>query len=94
LIRIDPTIRRNAGARIDDKISVRKVDPKTSEKVRLAPTQLLRIGEGAEEYLKRFLMNRPLVKGDLIELNVMGRRIDLTVINVKPRRLLKPKFPG
>jgi transitional endoplasmic reticulum ATPase len=85
LIRIDAIIRRNAGARIDDKISIRKVDPKTAETVRLAPTQLLRIGEGAEEYLKRFLMNRPLVKGDLIELNVMGRKIDLNVVIVKPR---------
>ncbi len=40
---------------------------------------------GGEEYLRRFLENRPLVQGDLIEINVMGRKIDLTVVNLKPR---------
>jgi transitional endoplasmic reticulum ATPase len=84
VIRVDSTIRRNTGAGIDDKVNVRKAEPKTAEKVRLAPTQELRI-VGGEEYLKRFLENRPLVQGDLIELNVMGRKIDLTVVNVKPR---------
>jgi transitional endoplasmic reticulum ATPase len=84
LIRIDSTIRRNAGAGIDDKVKVRKIEPKAAEKVRLAPTQQLRI-VGGEEYLKRFLMSRPLVQGELIEINVMGRKIDLSVVNVKPR---------
>ncbi len=84
LIRIDSTLRRNAGVGIDDKVRVRKIDTKNAEKVRLAPTQELRI-VGGEDYLKRFLMNRPLVKGDSIELNVMGRKIDLNVVNVKPR---------
>jgi transitional endoplasmic reticulum ATPase len=84
LIRIDATIRRNAGVGIDDKVQVRKIESKNAEKVRLAPTQELRI-VGGEEYLKRFLENRPLVRGDLIEVNIMGRKIDLTVVSIKPR---------
>lgn len=84
LIRIDATLRRNAGAGIDDKVSIKKIEPKVAEKVRLAPTQELRI-VGGEEYLNRFLENRALIQGDLIELNVMGRKIDLTVVSAKPR---------
>ncbi len=84
LIRIDSTTRRNAGIRIDDKVKIRKVEATPAEKVRLAPTEPLRIVDG-EEYLKRFLENRPIIKGDLIELNVMGRKIDLKVVSVKPR---------
>ncbi len=84
LVRIDGVIRKNAGIGIGDKVKIRKAETKPAEKLRLAPTQELRI-VGGEEYLKRFLENRPLIQGDLIELNVMGRKIDLTVVNVKPR---------
>jgi transitional endoplasmic reticulum ATPase len=94
LIRIDSTTRRNAGIRIDDKVKIRKVEATPAEKVRLAPTEPLRIVDG-EEYLKRFLENRPIIKGDLIELNVMGRKIDLKVVSVKnPKRLLNQGYLG
>jgi transitional endoplasmic reticulum ATPase len=86
LIRLDSTTRRNAGAGIDDKVLVRKIETKPAEKIRLAPTQPLGFGEGAEEYLKHnLLMNRVFVQGDSIELRQMGRKIDLTVVTVKPR---------
>jgi len=84
LIRIDAITRRNAGTGIDEKVRIRKVEPKKAEKIRLAPTEELRI-IGGERYLKGLLENRPLVQGDLVELNVMGRRIDLTVVSIKPR---------
>lgn len=84
LVRIDGAIRKNAGIGIGDKVKIRKAETKPAEKIRLAPTQELRI-VGGEEYLKRYLENRPLIQGDLIELNVMGRKIDLTVVNAKPR---------
>jgi transitional endoplasmic reticulum ATPase len=84
LIRVDSTTRRNASVRIDDKVKISKVEATPAIKVRLAPTEPLRIVDG-EEYLKRFLENRPLVKGDLIDINVMGRKIDLKVVSVKPR---------
>ncbi|GBE56632.1 ATP-dependent zinc metalloprotease FtsH [archaeon BMS3Bbin16] len=83
-IRIDSTTRRNTGVRIDDKVRVRKIDAKPAEKVRLAPTEELRI-IGGEDYLKRFLENRALVQGDQIDINVMGRKIDLRVVKVKPK---------
>jgi transitional endoplasmic reticulum ATPase len=84
LIRIDSTVRRNSGAGIDDKVKVLRVEPKEAEKIRLAPTQELKI-VGGEEYLNKFLENRPVVQGDLIELNIMGRKIDLNVVKLKPR---------
>ncbi|RMF89295.1 MAG: AAA family ATPase [Methanobacteriota archaeon] len=86
LIRIDSTIRKNAGAGIDDKVKVRKIEAKPAEKLRLAPTQPLGFGEGAEEYLKHnLLMNRVFVQGDSIELRQMGRKYELIVTNIKPR---------
>src|SRR5512136_1372635 len=49
-IRIDGTIRKNAGVGLDDKVGIRKVVPKPANKVTFAPTQPLKI-LGGEEYL-------------------------------------------
>ncbi len=83
IIRIDGTIRKNAGVSIDDKVGVRKVVPKPANKVTLAPTQPLKI-LGGEDYLVQVLEGRPLMKGDLLEINIMGRKFDLVVQSITP----------
>jgi len=82
-IRIDGAIRKNAGVGLDEKVSIRKVVPKSATKVTLAPTQPLKI-VGGEEYLAQALEGRPIVKGDLIEVNIMGRKFDLVVQSFQP----------
>ena len=83
IIRIDGTTRRNAGVGIDDKVIVKKIVAKTATKVRLAPTEPLRI-VGADYYLKSYLENRAVTKGDIIELNLMGRKIEFVVSSYQP----------
>ncbi|UCE44964.1 MAG: CDC48 family AAA ATPase [Methanobacteriota archaeon] len=82
-IRMDGTIRKNAGAGLDDKVAIRKVTPKAATKVTLAPTQPVKI-LGGEEYLTQVLEGRPIVKGDLLEVNIMGRKFDLVVQSHQP----------
>ncbi len=83
IIRIEGAIRRNAGAGIDDSVTIKKATAKAAEKVTLAPLEELRI-VGGEEYLSRILEGRVVTKGDIIELNVMGRKIDLAVTKFSP----------
>ena len=83
IIRIDGYIRRNAGVSIDEKVTIRKIEAKNAEKVILAPTEPLRI-EGAEEYLAQILEGKVVSRGDYIPLGIMGRTIDLMVVNVQP----------
>jgi len=83
LIRIDGTIRRNAETSIDEKVAIRKVSVKEAERITFAPTEQLRI-MGGEEYLSQSLEGRVVTKGDIIEINVMGRRIDLVVVSYAP----------
>jgi transitional endoplasmic reticulum ATPase len=83
IIRIDGYTRNNAGAGIDEKVSLKKVEAKKAKKVTIAPTEPLRI-TGGEEYLKQILENRVISRGDLIPLGIMGRRINLMVTSVKP----------
>src|SRR5512137_1247028 len=82
-IRIDGSTRKNAGVGLDEKVAIRKVVPKQATKVTLAPTQPLKI-LGGEQYLAQALEGRPIVKGDLIEVNLMGRKFDLVVQSFQP----------
>ncbi len=83
IIRIDGAIRKNAGVGLDEKVGIRKIVPKPATKVTLAPTQALKI-LGGEEYLSQALDGRPIVKGDLLEVSVMGRKFDLVVQGYQP----------
>ncbi len=82
-IRIDPTTRRNAGVSIDDKVTVRVTEAREAESVSMAPTEPLRIGN-AEPYIARLLEGRVVTKGDIIELNIMGYKIDLVITAYRP----------
>jgi len=83
VIRIDGTIRRNAQTSIDEKVAIRKVSIKEARKIAFAPTEPLRI-MGGEEYLSQSLEGRAVTRGDIIQINVMGRRIDLIVVSYSP----------
>lgn len=83
IIRIDGYTRSNAGAGIDEKVNIKKVDTREAKKITIAPTEPLRI-TGGEEYLKQILENRVISRGDLIPLGIMGRRINLIVTGFQP----------
>ncbi len=82
-VRIDGSMRKNAGVSIDDKVTIRKLDARTAEKLTLAPTEPLRI-VGGEEYLAQYLEGRVLSRGDYVPINIMGRKVDLVVTNTNP----------
>ncbi|MEM4160405.1 MAG: CDC48 family AAA ATPase [Thermoplasmata archaeon] len=81
-IRMDGITRKNAGAGIDDKVSVKKTEVKKASKVVFSPTEPIRIF-GAE-YLSQILEGRVLTKGDAVELNLMGRKVTLIVTSYSP----------
>jgi transitional endoplasmic reticulum ATPase len=83
IVRIDGNIRRNAGASIDDRVPVKIIKSAAAGKVVFAPTVPLRI-TGGEEYLRRYLDGRVLSRGDVIEISVMGRKIELVATKISP----------
>src|SRR5919198_6554852 len=78
LIRIDGYVRNNIGVGIDDKVRIRKVTPKNAEQVILAPTEDLNI-IGLEEYLPELLEGRVVAKGDVVPINIMGKKIGFVI---------------
>ena len=84
LIRIDGYTRSNVGLGIDDKITIRKVSNiAKAEQVIIAPIEELSI-VGLEDYLPELLEGRAVAKGDVIPLNIMGRKIGFTITNTSP----------
>ena len=83
LIRIDGYTRNNIGTGIDDAVTIRKVTVKKGAQVILAPTEELSI-VGLEEHLPELLEGRVITKGDILTLNIMGRRIGFAVIDISP----------
>jgi transitional endoplasmic reticulum ATPase len=83
LLRIDGLQRYNAGAGTEDTVTVRKGESVDAAEVTLAPTEPLRI-VGGEDYIKQFLEGRPLARGDVLPLAIMGRRVDLVVTSLRP----------
>ena len=91
LIRMGNLLRQSAGVNPGDKVEVRKADVKRASKVTLAPsiTQGMRVrfGEGIEEFIKRALAQRVLVKGDTILVPGVGLsgNLPFLVINTSPK---------
>jgi transitional endoplasmic reticulum ATPase len=83
LIRIDGYTRNNIGVGIDDIITVGKVNVEKATQVILAPAEELSI-VGLEEYLPELLEGRVVTRGDIIPLNIMGRRIGFAVTSTSP----------
>ncbi|MBM2834654.1 MAG: family ATPase, subfamily, partial [Candidatus Brocadiaceae bacterium] len=65
IIRVDGTVRRNAGVSIDDKVQVRRILTAPAEKILFAPTQPLKI-QGGESYLAHNLDGRVISRGDAV----------------------------
>ncbi len=83
IVRMDGIQRRNAGASLDDKVAISKVAPKNAVKITVAPVEELKL-TGAEEYVSTVLDGRVVSKGDIVQLNVMGSRVELMVTGYVP----------
>ncbi|MGC8584653.1 MAG: CDC48 family AAA ATPase [Thermoplasmata archaeon] len=93
IIRIDGDIRMNAGVSLGDKVKVAKANYVPAKSVTFAPLierdQKLKLGEGIEEFVRRSLLNRPVVEGDVLVipgLTLIGRTgLKFKVVRANPK---------
>jgi transitional endoplasmic reticulum ATPase len=84
LIRIDGYTRSNIGGGIDDRVTIRKVDNiEKAEQLIIFPTEELNI-VGLEDHLPELLDGRVVTRGDVIPLNIMGRKIGFVINSISP----------
>jgi len=77
IIRIDGILRRNSKTGIGDVVKISKAEVREAKKVTIAPAQGNIMVQGDSESLRRGLLGRALVKGDLVMLGGVQRRRDL-----------------
>ncbi|PLJ77267.1 MAG: AAA family ATPase, partial [Thermofilum sp. NZ13] len=86
IIRMDGWTRKNAGVSIGDKVKVRKAEVKPAVVVRLAPVSMtLAVDENFVAYVKKRLLDRPIIEGDIIQIPVLGQVIHFNVVSIKPK---------
>ena len=74
IIRMDGIIRRNAKTGIGENIKVRKADVKEAKNVTIAPAQQGVMIQGNPSLLRRGLIGRAVIKGDILSLGGTKRR--------------------
>ncbi len=84
VIRIDGSIRRNAGVGIDDKVTIKKIKTAAASKVVFAPTLEIKIIGAVEQYLSRIMEGRVVTRGDYIELDTMSGKVQLVIATTTP----------
>ncbi|HOU80386.1 MAG TPA: CDC48 family AAA ATPase [Methanoregulaceae archaeon] len=84
ILRIDGTVRANAGTGVDERVRIRKVEVGVAKKVVVQPTQPIRL-VGGEQYLARVLRGRPVMEGQTVRVEVIGNPITLVIAKVTPK---------
>ena len=77
IIRIDGILRRNAKTGIGDSVTISKAEVKEAKKVMIAPAQQGIMVQADHETLRRGLLGRSVVKGDILIMGGAQRRVDL-----------------
>ncbi len=77
IIRIDGILRRNAKTGIGDVVTITKADIKEAKKIIIAPAQKGIMVQADPDNLRRGLLGRAVLKGDIVVLGGVQRRRDL-----------------
>ncbi|MDD1719133.1 MAG: CDC48 family AAA ATPase, partial [Methanoregulaceae archaeon] len=84
ILRIDGTVRSNAGTGVDEKVRIRKLEAGFAKKIVIAPTQPIRL-IGGEQYLGRVLRGRSVMEGQAVRIDVIGNPMTFVITKVLPK---------
>ncbi|MHA2363860.1 MAG: CDC48 family AAA ATPase [Candidatus Hodarchaeales archaeon] len=83
IIRIDGTVRANAGTALDEFVTVRKTEVISASYVELSPTGRYSL-RGAGQYFKRELKGNPISVNDKLRIRAGNRVIEYVIIKIQP----------
>lgn len=83
-VRIDGILRQNSGVGLGDKVKMSKTEAKEAKKIILAPQQPVRFHAGFDQYVKKKLVGKPLIKGNVLPIGVFGTPLPLVVFSTLP----------
>jgi len=80
MIRMDGILRQNVGVGLGEKVTIESVHAKEAKKLVLAPKEPIRYSVGFDEYIKKRLLGKPVLKGNLLPVGIFGTAVPLVVI--------------
>ncbi len=86
VIRMNNILRKNADVSLNEKIRVRRVDPKPAQLVKLAPASMsIATDSNFVHYVKQKLREQVvLVEGDLVQIHILTQPLLFQVVQTKP----------
>ena len=66
MVRMDGILRQNSGISLGDKVSIEHVEIKEAKKITLAPKEAIRYSVGFDQYVKKRLVGKPIMKGNVL----------------------------
>ncbi len=85
IVRIDDLVRESIGVGVNDMVIVRKAkEVHPAERIVLAPTEPVRFGPDFVEYVKRYLLSKPVAKGEIIVVPIFGMGLRFVVTSTQP----------
>jgi transitional endoplasmic reticulum ATPase len=85
MIRIDGILRQNVGIGLGETVKIEKAETKEAKKIVLAPKESIRYGGGFEQYVKKRLIGKPILKGNVLPVGIFGTSIPLVVAQAFPQ---------
>jgi transitional endoplasmic reticulum ATPase len=85
MIRMDGILRQNAGVGLGEKVRIDPVQTKTAKKITLAPQEPIRYSVGFDQYVKKRLIGKAVLKGNLLPVGIFGTSVPLVVAQVFPQ---------
>lgn len=89
MIRMDGLIRLNTGVKLGETVEVSKVNVPDAKRLTLAPSQPVRFRPDDAQRLKQMILNRPITRGDMIQIMTPGGGLQLMATNVSPGKFGK-----
>ncbi|MBS7657447.1 hypothetical protein KEJ33_05940 [Candidatus Bathyarchaeota archaeon] len=85
IIKIDAYVRRNAGTKIGETVTVRKTSLSQAETVTIALSGLrMIVDEDLKNFLRKELFNRPLMKNSIVVVKMLAQLVPFIVVDTKP----------
>ncbi|MEK6978696.1 MAG: CDC48 family AAA ATPase [Candidatus Micrarchaeota archaeon] len=85
MIRMDGILRQNASVGLGDKVKIEPVETKEAKKILLTPREPMRYSPGFDQYVKKRLVGKPILKGNLLPVGIFGTSIPLVVAQTFPQ---------
>ena len=89
IIRIDGVIRFNAGTSLGEEVEIKRIDCKEARTITLNPVEQVRFSSDPTDFFHNKLLDKPIIKGQKIEIDVMGTQLHYIITKIDPSGCVK-----